>query len=587
MPKILIAVSRHPWPPRRGDQARALQTAELLSAEHEVTLLAPGAGPDGVEPARDLPFTLETYPPVSGGSAVWGLVRAFFGRAPLQSGLFRSPALGAVLSRLAPAHDLVILQLVRLAPFLPRVANRPVLVDLVDSLALSTERRADLDRRALRPLLHLEARRLAHWERRLVERSAGALVVSGRDRDAVVRGLADEAAGRVHVVPLAVPPAAAKAGPDDASADGPADAAPILTLTGNLGYFPTREGLGWFLRSVWPLLRARRPDLRLEVAGSRPGRPLRRALERAGAHLSEGPADLAPFLARATVALAPMRGGAGQPMKVVEAWAAGVPVVATSWAAAGTTAEPGEDLLVAEAPEAWCRAVLSLVDDPERRSRVAASARERLRRDYSIEAVRRRLEEAVAGALARPPARPRASAGRDPIRPRSFASAARRKIARLRRLSGGERWLLVRAAAWLLAVDLGLRTLGFVRVRRWLGRGVRRARDPRDSVDRGIVSRESRAEAESIVRLVRTAAGNHLYPMTCLRRSLVVERFLAGRGIPGELRIGVRKGEEGFRAHAWIELGGRPLFEPEEVERRFASLALPPSGVSGRARPGP
>lgn len=397
--KILIVASRHPWPPRRGDQARALQVAELLAQRYDVTLLVPdrGAAPsaEGGPPggAGALPFRVATYPKASRGSAALGLAGAVAGRAPLQSGLFRNPALGAALDRLAPGHDLVILQLVRLAPLLPRIAGRPVLVDLVDSLALSTARRAELDRSFLRPVLRHEAGRLRRWEGRVVRDTAGALVVSGRDRDAITAGLEPAAAARLHVVPLAVPVDSGH-GPGEVPTGGP----PTLVLTGNLGYFPTREGLGWFLEAVWPRLRARRPELRLEVAGSRPGRALRGALARAGARLAEAPADLAPFLAGATVAIAPMRGGAGQPMKVVEAWSAGVPVVATSWAAAGTTGVPGEDLLVADDPEAWCRAVLALVDDPERRRRIAGAARERLRRDYSIEAVRRRLEEVVAGA---------------------------------------------------------------------------------------------------------------------------------------------------------------------------------------------
>jgi polysaccharide biosynthesis protein PslH len=391
--RILIAASRRPWPARRGDQIRSLQVAGMLSPEHRVTLLVP----EGADPPEPPSFEVATYPPVTRRDAALGLARASVGRMPFQSGLFRSPALGEALARLAPDHDLVILQLVRLAPFLDRVhsrGDRPVLVDLVDSLAVSTARRAELDRRLVRLPLREEARRLARWERLVVRRTAGALVVSGRDRGAIAAGLRPEEVARLHVVPVA----AAETGDAIPDAPGP----PTLVLTGNLGYFPTREGLGWWLAEVWPRLRARRPELRLEVAGSRPGRALRRALARSGAALTESPEDLAPFLRRATVALAPMRGGAGQPMKVVEAWAAGVPVVATPWTAAGTTGVPGEDLLVADDPEAWCRQVLALVDDPERRARIAASARERLRRDYAPASVAARLREVVAGALRRP-----------------------------------------------------------------------------------------------------------------------------------------------------------------------------------------
>jgi glycosyltransferase involved in cell wall biosynthesis len=392
--RILIAASRHPWPPHRGDQVRALQVAELLAADHDVTLLVPEAEGDGGSAGAPagLPFRVVTCPRPPRVGAGAGLVRAAIGRLPLQTGLFRNPALGRELRRLAPGSELVILQLVRLAPHLPDLAGTAVLVDLVDSLALSTGRRARLDRRLLRPGWRLESRWLARWERRLVSEADGAMVVSRRDRDAIARDLPPEVAGRLHVVPLSVPV------PGDPAPQRPAGR-PTLVVTGNLGYFPTREGVAWFLREVWPELRRRRPDLELVAAGARPGRRLRRALRSAGARLEEGPPDLKPVLARATAALAPMRGGAGQPMKIVEAWAAGVPVVATPWAAAGTTGRPGEDLLVADDAEGWCRALLGLVDDPALAARVAASARRRLEADYSADGVRRRLDGAVAAAL--------------------------------------------------------------------------------------------------------------------------------------------------------------------------------------------
>jgi glycosyltransferase involved in cell wall biosynthesis len=400
--RILIAASRHPWPPRRGDQARSLQVAELLALDHEVTLLVPEA-PAGGPPAvpAELPFRLETYRRSSAMGAAAGVGRALFRGLPLQSGLFRNRDLQERLRRLAPEADLAVLQLVRLARHLPDLDATPVVVDLVDSLALSTEMRSRLDRRALRPALRWEAGLLARSEARLVRSARAALVVSGRDREAIARGLPADAAARLHVVPLAVPaPAAAL----PQSPSGP----PLLVVTGNLGYFPTDEGLRWFLAEVWPRLGSRRPELALLAAGDRAGARLRRALAAAGARLEDSPSDLRPVLERATVALAPMRGGAGQPMKIVEAWAAGVPVVATAWAAAGTTGRPGEDLLVAGDPESWCRAIEGLVDDAGLRHRIAASARKRLAADYSRHSVGRRLEMIVAEATS-PESRPEPS----------------------------------------------------------------------------------------------------------------------------------------------------------------------------------
>ncbi|HVF60490.1 MAG TPA: glycosyltransferase [Thermoanaerobaculia bacterium] len=391
--RLLLVTSRYPWPPRRGDQVRTVQQLDFLAGAHEVTLLTPEPGPDRPAPAvAGASFLVETYR-LGAAAAVVGIGRALLDGSPLQSGLFRSPDLGRKLRALAPRHDLAILQLVRLALHLDDVGATPVLADLIDSLALNFERRAALDRSSLRPLLRLEARRLAHAERRLVERAAGALVVSERDRRAVAAGLPEEQGRKLSVVPLAV---------EGSVLAAPAEGRPLLALTGNLGYFPNADAAAWWLAEVWPALRARRPEVRVVVAGDRPGRAVRRAVARAGSgvELMPSPPDLGALLRRATLALAPLRCGSGLPIKVLEAWAAEVPVVASPWAAAGTTCRPGEDLRLAERPAEWVEAVLGLLDDPAERQRLAAAGRRRLAADYAPAVVRERLLASVEAAVA-------------------------------------------------------------------------------------------------------------------------------------------------------------------------------------------
>ena len=140
-----------------------------------------------------------------------------------------------------------------------------------------------------------------------------------------------------------------------------------------------------------------------------------------------------------------------------------------------------------------------------------------------------------------------------------------RKLRKLVALDGGQRRLLLSAFVGLLAVDLGLRTLGFARTRRLLRR---RVPSP--------AARPARwEEVEAVAWAVAIAAGHHLYPMKCITRSTLLEFLLARRGLPGELRIGVGKEAGTFRAHAWIESMGRAVAEPENVEERYASLVLP------------
>lgn len=390
--KLLLVVPRYPWPPRRGDQVRTLQFLDWLSSEHEVTLLAPGPGAGQPPVPEGVPFRVETYRADGPVLRLAQLLRASASNLPLQAGLFQHRDLSAKLRRLAPRTDLVILQLVRLAGHLQELGEAPLVVDLIDSLSLNFLRRAEVDRPWRRPALRFEARRLADGERRLLERARLGLVVSRRDQDYLQDHLPPGLRERIRVVPLAVEGQRAGIQGFVASAEGP----PRLLLTGNLGYFPNADGACWWLREVWPEIRRRRPDVRVVLAGDRPAWRLRRAVRRAGAELIASPGALSPLLATATAALAPLRCGSGIPIKILEAWAAGVPVVASPWAAAGTTARSGEDLLVAETPAEWVEAVLRVLESPELRTRLTACGRSRLQADYHREAARQELLRALA-----------------------------------------------------------------------------------------------------------------------------------------------------------------------------------------------
>ena len=396
--KILLVTSRYPWPPRRGDQIRAVQALDFLSGEHEVTLLTPEPGKGQLAPPADAAYRVELYRPSRTAALLPGMARVLLRNHPLQSILFYQPDLGRRLRELAPQADLGILQLVRLAIHLDDFGDTPILVDLIDSLSLNFSLRADVDRFWLRPLLRLEAHLLAIGERRLAERAAGVIVVCGRDRQALVNRLPAEVAAKVAVVRLAMrerrtePPLPSEL----LGANG--ETGPVLAMTGNLGYFVNVDAISWWLDAVWPAVRQARPDVRVVVAGDRPAPEIRRAVEKAGprVRLLESPRDMRSVLAQSTLALAPMRCGSGVPIKVLEAWAVGVPVIATPWAVAGTSGRQGEDFrIVGTHPIEWVRAILELLDDPEARERLSENGRRRLAADYSREIVRDQLLEVI------------------------------------------------------------------------------------------------------------------------------------------------------------------------------------------------
>ncbi len=139
-----------------------------------------------------------------------------------------------------------------------------------------------------------------------------------------------------------------------------------------------------------------------------------------------------------------------------------------------------------------------------------------------------------------------------------------RNLLRALALRPDDRRLLVRAWWYLLVADLRL------------------CRHSYDQVEASLAMKRSPAgpgEYSAVIRrvswFVDQAAWHHLYPMTCLRRALVLQRLLAERGIVAELRIGVRKGEKQLDAHAWLEYHGEPVGETVGVAERFVPLAAP------------
>jgi glycosyltransferase involved in cell wall biosynthesis len=396
--KILYVTSRYPWPARRGDQMRALQVLDFLAAEHEVTLLAPAPGLGVAPPPAGLPYQVELFQPEGGLVFLAGMARALVKGLPLQTGLFYQPDLGRRLRKLSSKHDLAILQLVRLAIHVNDLGGTPFVVDLIDSLALNFSRRAEVDRWWLVPALKLEAGLLAMAERRLAERAMRLLLVCERDREAIAGRLPPDLAAKVAVVSLSVREQRVGQAEPGGKLWREGDKGPVLAMTGNLGYFVNADAVTWWLREVWPELRRVRPDVRLVIAGDRPSRALRQAIDQAGARLVESPPDLRSIIAQATVSIAPMRCGSGVPVKVLEAWVVGTPVLASTWAGAGTTGRQDEDFrLLGENPGDWVTAVNDLLDHPETRRRLVEGGRRRLATDYSRDEVRRQLQEVIRG----------------------------------------------------------------------------------------------------------------------------------------------------------------------------------------------
>ncbi|MDE2491335.1 MAG: glycosyltransferase, partial [Elusimicrobia bacterium] len=149
-----------------------------------------------------------------------------------------------------------------------------------------------------------------------------------------------------------------------------------LVYVGHYPHYPNEEAVVRFCRRILPRIRRRRPDATFAIVGSSPTEAvLRAARETPGVSVTGTVPDVRPHLAEAAVFVAPIRLGRGIKGKVLEAFAMGLPVVASPLAAEGLGARPGRELLAARGDAAFADAVVALLDSPARRAELGAAGR--------------------------------------------------------------------------------------------------------------------------------------------------------------------------------------------------------------------
>lgn len=374
---ILFVTPRFPLPLYSGDRARAFHQLRLLSRRHRVTLVThQDARANGVARARleEFGVRLVTIPFTRAGAAM-RLARGLWSDLPLQAALYNSPHARDVVRSLAATErfDLVHVQLARTVPLVGADLGLPRVVDLVDALSLNMRRRAAHDHGWLRWAAQLDARRLQSYERQICDEATATLVVAEADRNAI--GDHPSTSIVANGVDLTAFP----------RVDAPRDRH-RLVFTGNLGYFPNVDAVRWFVDRVLPLVWREEPEARLTIAGARPHRRILALAQRdPRIEVAGNVAHLHPYIARARVAVAPMRAGSGQLLKVLEAMSAGTPVVTTTRGRSGIDAASGEHLLVADEPEAFAAHVVSLIRDDRLAHRLASTAHTLVERQYTWE----------------------------------------------------------------------------------------------------------------------------------------------------------------------------------------------------------
>jgi len=386
--RILFLSQLLPYPPDAGPKLRSYYVLRHLAQQHRVTLLAftrPGDAPRAIDHLRSFCAFVHTLPMLR--SRPRDLAALLGSLLANQSFIIRRDYLSAMAAKITAllqdgqfdcvhADQLWMAQYALLARGLS-----PGIKLVLDEHNACFQVFQRLAGSAQNPFTRVFWKREASLLRRFEAQACAGfdhvVTVTEEDR-AILQPLA--AAAAAQPPPFTTIPICIAAG----SPPPPPSGVPALLFVGGMHWPPNAEGMRWFARQVWPLVRTACPQAVLNVIGKSPPPELLGLL---GVQAPGYVPDLDAYWAQSAVFIVPLLSGGGMRVKILDAWAHGLPVVSTTIGAEGLAYTTGQDILIADQPQAMAAHILALLKDPALAARLGQAGWETLRRRYHWETV--------------------------------------------------------------------------------------------------------------------------------------------------------------------------------------------------------
>jgi glycosyltransferase involved in cell wall biosynthesis len=394
---VLHLTTEFPWPATSGGSVRTVSQLRILASLPEVeTLTILSVAEKPVSDAERRAFAaaipkLRVLPPVFHPVHLFDFkryvprvvaLRALRG-VPYLAGKWDSRALRKALRReLADVPvDVVYIDHLGMARYLDDIeSERPACRIVLDQHNVESEffkQFADRKKGLKKLVANDEYRASVRFEKAALTAAHAVVAISTEDAKHF-----DSLAGiHAHVVPMVLP---------FERKERPRPGKTSFCYVGNLRWHPNVAGLDWFCREVWPKIRARVPDATFEIAGigldKDPAGKLRvpDAWKVHGVTTVGFMEDLEPLYQRSLAMLAPVFGGSGVRVKMLEGFRAGMPVVTTPDGAFGLPLTDGREALVAGEPEAFAERVARLVNDEPLRQTIREGGYTYLEQHHSL-----------------------------------------------------------------------------------------------------------------------------------------------------------------------------------------------------------
>ena len=388
---ISFITNKVPFPPDKGERIRSYNLLKAASSFAQVSLYSLCSAGEEQGSARaelDKLCAKVSFYPICPYVSASRMCLSLFTGSPLTFAYFHSSDMLADIKKavISGEADAVFAYCSSSARYAMDLGNVPRVVDFVDVDSFKWEEYSRVSRFPLSLIYGLEAKRLREAEKTMLSEFSRSIVTTEKEKEKLV-SIFTPSEPKASVIPNGVDvPYFSRPGEGGYEAEAGA-----IVFTGQMDYMPNVDAAVYFYNEVLPKIRERFPAARFRIVGRAPSPKLQATCR--DAEITGYVPDIRPYLWSSAVYVAPLRISYGVPNKVLEAMAAGVPVVATSRAVQGIRVEKGKDVLVADTPGEMAEKIVSLLENSALREEMSRRAKEYVLKEHDWDATGHKLKD--------------------------------------------------------------------------------------------------------------------------------------------------------------------------------------------------
>jgi len=383
---LLFVANRFPYPPHRGDKLKIFNLAKQLCKRHKLYLIT------FIQDKKDYHYIDELEKFFSEIEVIYlpfmqsalNCMKGIFSSNPFQVNYFRSQSFETILNDFISKHDIdaIHTQHLRMSQYTSGIKDIPTILDLPDAYSLYWKRRSNLCCSYLKKKLELlEHKKVLEYES-IIKKFDMTLVCSNEDKTILEN---DHYYDSINILPNGIDTSTFKAESHDYRIND------RIIFTGNMDYYPNSDAAIYFSNEIFPEVLKKFPNVKFYIVGQKPSSKILK-LQSDNIIVTGFVESIADEYGSSSIAVSPVRVGAGTLNKVLEPMAMGLPVVSSPIGFEGIGAVHGEEILLAKNKHEFICSIVELLSHQNYRQYIGEGGKNLVTQQFSWEKVSDKLE---------------------------------------------------------------------------------------------------------------------------------------------------------------------------------------------------